>query len=1042
MKIAALQNISSFTLLESPIRIKDLLLTAKKQGYEAVGLTDVNVTYGLVNFYELAQEVGIKPLLGMQVRLNGLIDSAHRYDLIMLAKTDEGYRNLLRLSSRINLLTENGTNQKLLTIEQLSKYLEYLTVITPANTHSELVSLQEQNGSQGNDFVRQLVKLIPQSSALYLGVYGSSQPASYLTYVQELAKQFNLPLVSVEDTCYLKPQEQFLQKTLRAVKSGTVMENVAELAKQKGSHYLPGALEVSSRYHDLGLAEAVENTWKIAQECNAQVNFQNPVLPKYKQTKYATSKEYLTFLAQRGLAERFSPGNVPAQYQQRLDYELDVIDQMGFNDYFLIVWDVINYCHRVQIATGPGRGSACGSLVSYALQITEVDPLEYNLLFERFLNPARHEMPDIDLDIPDNQRDEVIKYMFTKYGLDHAAQILTFGTLAAKQVLRDTGRVFGLTEVELSKWSKSVPFAKGKITLDEAYERSRTMKLLVGSDDKSELLFQTAKSLEGLPRHYSIHAAGLVLSDNSIAAISGLQTGQLGIPVTQQTKKYVEALGLLKIDFLGLRNLTILGDTEELIRSQDKKIAVNQIPLNDPETMKLFQKGETDLVFQFESGGIRGVLRDLQPDDFEDLVAVNALYRPGPMQNIQSFIARKHGKEKVTYPDPSLKEILAPTYGILVYQEQVMKTAQILAGFSLGEADILRRAMSKKDQQVIAQERAKFISGAVEKGRPREVAERVYNYIEQFANYGFNRSHAVAYTKIAFWLAYLQVHYPAEFYAAMLNSNTGNRLKINDYIMRAQGTGVKILPPDINRSSLDYQVGNGHILVSLRAIKGVRLDFLDQIVKVRKQKAFSSFSDFLRRVDPKFIQPKVIQAMIKAGCFDRIANNRNELLENSQEIIENVELTGQNLTLSKSLGGVPIKPAKQPSKQAKATMEEEALGFSTMTSPLVAVQKYAEQFNARPLKQFEVTDSGVAVGKLMTLKLVKTKKGATMAFGSFVDATGREDITIFPNVYEKNQENLQAGNIYLLGIKVQSDRFNSSKKQFILTNLKLVKFKD
>lgn len=1042
MKIAALQNISAFTLLESPVKVKDLLVTAKAEGYEAVSLTDVNVTYGLVNFYEQANDVGIKPLLGIQLRLNGLIDSAHQYDLVALAKTNEGYRNILRLSSRINLLTDNNTNNKVLTLSQLRKDLNELVLIVPANKHSELLNLQKQDEQLGNELVRQLISLVPQSSSLYLGVYGSKMQEAYISYVKALGKQFKLPLVALEDTYYLKPHDQFLKKTLVAVKNGDILQEPEEMAKQKGSHNLPSVQEFSSRYHDLELDEAVDNTWKIAQECDAKVVFQAPVLPKYKQEKFKTSKDYLHYLAQKGLKERFERKPIPANYQKQLDYELDIIDQMGFNDYFLIVWDVINYCHRVEIVTGPGRGSACGSLVSYALRITEVDPIEYHLLFERFLNPARHEMPDIDLDIPDNRRDDVIKYMFQKYGMDHAAQILTFGTLAAKQVLRDTGRVFGLSEPEMSKWSQSVPFSKTKISLDEAYKNSAKMRLLVGASPKNKLLFETAKGLEGLPRHYSIHAAGLVLSDNSIAAISGLQAGQLGIPITQQTKKYVESLGLLKIDFLGLRNLTILGDTVELIRSQGQKIDVNQIPLDDPETMKMFQEGKTDLVFQFESGGIRGVLRELHPDNFEDLVAVNALYRPGPMQNIHSFIARKMGKEKVTYPDPSLKEILAPTYGILVYQEQVMQTAQVLAGFSLGEADILRRAMSKKNQSVIDQEKDKFVSGTVKNGHTKEVGQRVYKYIEQFANYGFNRSHAVAYTMIAFWLAYLKVHYPAAFYGAMLNSNGGNHFKISDYIMRVQSAGVKILPPDINHSDLNYKLVNGKVLVSLRAIKGLRIDFLKEIVQKRCNKPFDSLGNFLRQIDPKYLKPQLIQPLIKAGCFDHLNANRNELLENSPEIIENIELTGNNIALSESLGGIPIKEVAPPTKADKADMEVEALGFSTMTSPLVAVQKYAEKFKAKPLSQFEISDYGIAVGKLMSLKLVKTKKGTTMAFGNFADSSSREDIVIFPNIYDKIQPLLKEGNIYLLGIKVQNDRFDSSKKQYVLTNLKVVNFKD
>lgn len=589
MKLAALQNISSYTLLESPTKVKDLLQTAKDSGYEAVGLADINVTYGLVDFFELAKEVGIKPLLGMQARLNGLIDTNDKYDLIIFSNNNQGYHNLLRLSSAINLLTENGQNDKILTLKELTKYLHDLTIIVPANLQSELVNLFERNENLGIDFIRALKDLIPQDNYLYLGAYAGKNQQNYLNYLKPLAKQFALPLVAVEDVQYLKPRDHFSRKALLAIKNGTKLQDTLASAKQNGSHYLKSANELLSRYHEFDLDQAVNNTWKIAEECNAEVVFQKPVLPHYHQDKFSSSKDYLHYLAQTGLQRYFD--KIPETYQKRLDYELQIINQMGFDDYFLIVWDVINYCHRVGITTGPGRGSACGSLVSYALRITQVDPIKYHLLFERFLNPARHEMPDIDLDIPDDRRDQVIEYMYQKYGMDHAAQILTFGTLAAKQAIRDTARVFGMNKAQITKWAQAIPYSKNKITLQWAYENSRELRMIVDSSPENKLLFKVAQSIENLPRHYSIHAAGLVISDQSIAGISALQAGQLGIPVTQQTKKYVETLGLLKIDFLGLRNLTILGDTLKLLNSEGINLKPEQIPLNDPKTMMLFKKG-------------------------------------------------------------------------------------------------------------------------------------------------------------------------------------------------------------------------------------------------------------------------------------------------------------------------------------------------------------------------------------------------------------------------------------------------------------------
>lgn len=1036
MQLAALQNLSSFTLLDSPTKIPDLIENSKQKGYQAVGLADINVTYGLVNFYELAKKAGIKPLLGMQLRINGLIDTTQKYDLIVFAKNNQGYHNLLRLSSAVNLLTENGQNGKVLTLNELTKYLADLLIIVPANLQSELLFLFETNQKLGSDFVRQLKSL---TSDLYLGVYAAKNSQSYIDYLQSLSRQFELPLVAVEDSQYLEPKDQFLQKTLRAIDAGQTLPDIMPLSKQNGSHYLPAAAEVLQRYHDFGLDEAVNNTWKIAKKCNAEVVFQKPVLPKYHQEKFATSEQYLHYLAQRGLQARFGQNKIPTEYQKRLNYELRVINQMGFDDYFLIVWDVINYCHRVHITTGPGRGSACGSLVSYCLRITEIDPLKYNLLFERFLNPARHEMPDIDLDIPDVQRDTVIKYMYQKYGMDHAAQILTFGTLAAKQALRDISRVFGMTMVEGTKWARTIPAAKEKMTLKIAYQQSRELRLLVSATPENKLLFETAIKLEGLPRHYSIHAAGLVVSDESIAEISALQAGPLGIPVTQQTKKYVESLGLLKIDFLGLRNLTVLGNILASLRQQGIKIDPNKIPLDDPKTLQLFQQGKTDAIFQFESGGMQRVLRQLHPDSFEDLVAVNALYRPGPMQNIDAFVKRKNGQEAVKYPDPSLKQILQPTYGILVYQEQVMQTAQVLAGFSLGEADILRRAMSKKKQDVIEQERDKFIAGTVKNGHAREVGEKVYRYIEQFANYGFNRSHAVAYSEIAFWLAYLKVHYPAAFYTAMLNSAAGSKLQ--DYVLQAQEAGIKILPPDINQSQLNFTLTKDkQIRVGLKAIKGLRLDFAKEIAA--NTKPYKSLNDFLRRIDVKFLQTDTIEALIKAGCFDQLENNRNELLANCAKIIANVKITGQNLSLSEILGDTPLNSETAPTSSEKARMEEAAMGFSTTTTPLIAVQKFARKFAGRPLNQFQVNDSGIGVGKLVRFKPIQTKKGQTMAFAAFADTTSQQEVVIFPAAFEKFDPILKIGDIYLLGLRVQGDRFDPNKKQYILTNLRKVNFKE
>lgn len=1036
--VAGIQNISSFSLLQSPNTLDQLLEQGKQRGYEAIGLTDINVTYGLVDFFKKAKKVGIKPLLGMQVSINGLIDSSRRYSFIVIAKDNIGYGNVLRLSSAINLLTKNGQTNTVVTFEEVKKYLEHLIIITPANLQSELRYLATNNPSLGSDYLRKLKELIPQSSDLFLGVYGHDSQQKYINYVSSLNKQFSVPLVAVEDVQYLNPNDQFLRKTLGAIAENTHLQDIEQLANQSGSHYLRTVSQLQSEYRNLGIFEALENTNKIMQMCNVEIEFQDPQLPKFKPNKYPTSKEYLRHLAQAGLAQKFN-GQIPENYQKRLDYEMDVINQMGFDDYFLIVWDVINFAHSVKITTGPGRGSAAGSLVSYALKITEVDPIKYNLLFERFLNPARQQMPDIDLDIPDNRRDEVIKYMFNKYGMNHAAQILTFGTLSAKQVIRDVARIFGLNQFEINRWAQALPDNKNKPSLREAYQESKDLQFLVDSSSFNKLLFTTAQRLENLPRHYSIHAAGLVITDDSLANIVGLQAGPLGIPVTQQTKKNVEGLGLLKIDFLGLRNLTILGDALNLLKSEGIDLDPNKIPLNDKLTLALFQKGDTDAVFQFESSGIKRVLRNLHPDNFEDIVAVNALYRPGPMQNIDHFVNRKHGREPVTYPDLSLKNILQPTYGILVYQEQVMQTAQVLAGFSLGEADLLRRAMSKKDLSVIQKEKKKFIDGAVKLGHQRTTAEKVYNYITQFANYGFNRSHAVAYSKIAFWLAYLKVHYPAAFYTALLNSNLGNRNKVNDYLTLAQEVGVKILSPSINESASNFTLKNNKILVGLRAVKGLRNDFIEEITS--KKRNYKSLRDFLLDIDSKYLSEDAIMNLIKAGAFDHLGQNRQELHDGAPDLIATVKMSGHNQTLFETLEPKQ-KVISEPNSKQRAQWEVEAMGFSTTTNPLVAVQKYAQRFNAKRLNEFGFNENGIGVGRLIKLRKIKTKNNDDMAFAVFGDTTSQQEFIIFPKSYEAVKDKLYVGDIYLLQIHTQADRFDTTKMQYLLNNVRRVDFKE
>lgn len=574
---------------------------------------------------------------------------------------------------------------------------------------------------------------------------------------------------------------------------------------------------------------------------------------------------------------------------------------MGFDDYFLIIWDVIRHAHETGVTTGPGRGSAAGSLVAYVLNITDVDPLEYDLLFERFLNEERAQMPDIDLDIPDNRREEILEYVHQKYGHQKVAQIITFGTLAAKQAIRDVGRVFGLSTTELAEWSRAIPSVL-HVSLKEALNQSQKLKNLISDSEVNKTLFETASKLEGLPRHYSTHAAGIVLSDEPLVDLVPLQSGSETMMMTQYAKDIVERVGLLKMDFLGLRNLGIMADALQTIKRQGyPAFNVQNVDLSDSATLAAFAKGDTNGVFQFESNGIKGVLKRLKPDSFELVAAVNALYRPGPMDNIDNFIKRKNGQEPVTYPDDSLKPILANTYGIIVYQEQVMQVASKMAGFSLGEADLLRRAMSKKKKATMDAMKEKFMAGAAKLGYSSAVAEKTFDYIDRFANYGFNRSHAVAYSKMAFEMAYLKVHYQTAFYAALLNSVMNNPAKTKVYLMEAKQHEVQVVSPDINQSSAYYQAKDDQIRFGLASIKGVRRDFLRDLLEERREKGrFNSFYEFLMRIGSKWQKQELIENLIYAGVFDSLGANRAELINALPEFLSSVELSGEALNSLKS----------------------------------------------------------------------------------------------------------------------------------------------
>mgnify|MGYP003361659489 CR=1 FL=1 len=1019
MQVVPLQVMSTFSLLQSTSTVTALVQAAKKQGYQALALTDVDVMYGIVDFYNACRQAQITPILGITLELAGSQLAEQTFKLVVLAKDWAGYQNLMQLST----LKQTAAAETPITLSTILPYLGHLIVMTPAK-ESELIALLQQDQSSAAIAWLQSLKKNCDPDSLYLGVSLDQSPALRTTLVSFASDQ-QLPIVALDPVDYVQATDYFAVSVLRAIESGQQIDQPENLQGISGSHYLRAADELVAAYTQLNLTAALEATTAIAAACQVELVFKKPQLPHFPTPQQLPASQYLRQLCEAGLTERLKAVTTavdPAPYHERLQRELQVIDQMGFDDYFLIVWDVMNYAHRADITTGPGRGSAAGSLVAYVLKITDVDPLQYGLLFERFLNAKRANMPDIDLDIPDNKREQVLAYVHDKYGHDRVAQIITFGTLAAKQALRDVGRVFGLSTFEMSDWSAAIP-NQLHITLTQAYQDSRRLQNLIADSSKNRLLFETAKRIEGLPRHYSTHAAGVVLSEVPLIEIVPLQAGSETMMMTQYTKDTVEAVGLLKMDFLGLRNLSLLASALHYVQRQTGQVLdITKIDLNDPETLKLFQAGDTSGVFQFESAGIRNVLRKLHPDNFELVAAVNALYRPGPMENIDHFIARKQGREPVTYAAPELQPILGPTYGILVYQEQVMQVAAVMGGFSLGEADLLRRAMSKKKKAVIDEMRQKFIDGAEKQHFTAAVATQVYQYIEQFANYGFNRSHAVAYSKMAFELAYLKVHYSGAFFASLMNSILGNATKLKQYLAEAKQHQVKVVPPDINVSGAYFDWNGRQLTFGLSSIKGLRRDFIASVIAERQANGpFKNLQQLMQRLDPKWLKADLMNALIYAGALDHFGLNRAELLTSVPELMSSAELAGNSMSLFASLAPKIKKQPELPLAERLAK-EAEVLGAYVSGHPVESYNWLAQQQQTTSISSLSAEQNVKLLVYITKIRVIRTKRGQQMAFATGSDLSGEIDLTIFPTTYQRLQETLKTDSIVLISGKVEVKR--------------------
>jgi DNA polymerase III subunit alpha len=1028
MSFIHLHVYSAFSLLTSTASVIDLVANAKSKGYSALALTDRNVMYGTIEFYKLCKKNNMKPIIGLTVDVESNITEGTSYPLVLLAENEEGFKNLLKISSAVQTKSKNG-----LPFKWLRHYSKGLIAITPGIEGE--IEYHLLNGSEST--ARELITKFNSvfgSGNFYLSIQNHQieHESRIRTYFQSIAKEMKIPLVASNQVFYLEKEDMFAHECLLAIKNGEKLQDEHREKLNSNQFYLKTSKDMAECLSEI--PEALENSLQIAKRCTVNIELNKTYLPSYPTENGLSAEVYLETLCKKGLNERFSsPSN---DYIERLTYELSVIKKMNFSNYFLIVWDFMNYARENGILTGPGRGSAAGSLVAYVLYITDVDPIQHQLLFERFLNPERISMPDIDIDFPDNRRDEVIEYVAKKYGELHVAQIVTFGTMAAKAALRDVGRAFGLNSKELDSLSRFIPSRLG-INLKDAYKESEPLRTFINENSLNRKLYETALKLEGLPRHTSTHAAGVVLSEKPLIELIPIQQGHNHVYLTQYSMEYLEEIGLLKMDFLGLRNLTLIESIlSSIYRNTGRRVDVRSISLEDQETFDLLARGETTGIFQLESEGMRKVLIRLKPSRFEDIVAVNALYRPGPMENIPLFIDRKHGRQRVVYPHPDLEAILENTYGVIVYQEQIMQIASKMAGFSLGEADLLRRAVGKKKKEILDKERSHFVEGALRKGYDSPLANEIYDLIVRFANYGFNRSHAVAYSMIAYQLAYLKAHYPLYFMAGLLTSAIGNETKISQYIIETRQKDIVVLPPSINHSGYSFQVERQGIRYSLAAIKGVGAQALKEIFQARKKKKFDDLFEFCIRVSLKAINRKTLENLVHSGSFDEFGEDRAVLLASIDVALEHAglfkpedsshfDLFEEELLLKPKY--VQVDPIRQ---EDKLFFEKEALGFYLSNHPISIYEKALKKNGAQILYKLREEDKKTVSGiYISSAKRIRTKKGESMAFLVVSDSSGEMEAVAFPTVYKRYFLLLAEGNFAVIEGKLEN---REERLQFII----------
>jgi len=1030
---------STYSLLEALPLPEEIVARAAELKQSAVGLADKGYTYGLVEFYQAARKAGIKPLLGIETYMAARTrfdqetgTDTKRYPLALLAETLEGYRNLLQLATHAAL--EGMYYKPRVDAELLTKYGKGLIALTgPIGGAIPQAALAE-DGERIGALVDQYHSFFGKGN-LYFELMDLPHVTGQAEVNQQLVawgKKLGVPLVATCNSHYCRPQDAEAHDVLLCIQKNANIADPTRFSMRDSDFSMRSFEEMEKAFGHV--PEALENTRLIADRCSVELEMGKYHIPRFPTPPGVTEAAALRKLCQEGFARRY-PHPTPAHHE-RMEYELKIIEQVGFAGYFLIVADFVNEAKRRGITVGPGRGSAAGSLTAYCLNITGLDPLEHSLFFERFLNPERISMPDFDIDFADTRRDEVLNYVRQKYGEDHVVQICTFGTLAARAAVKDVGRAYGVPFMEMNALAKLIPERPGT-TLTEALE-TQEMKTAYEGNETYRKIIDLALKLEGKARHVSVHACGVIITEEPTVHYTALQRASKdeSIIITQTDAKPLEALGLLKMDFLGLMNLTVIETTLEIVgRLTGEKIDIATIPLDDPEAYALLRRGDTTGVFQLESAGMRRYLKQLKPTEFGDITAMVSLYRPGPMEWIPSFIKRKHGQEEVKYIHDDLKPILQPTYGIGVYQEQILEIARAFAGFSLGEADILRRAIGKKIKKELDAQREKFLAGAHTKGYDNKIAVQIFDdVITPFAGYGFNKSHAAGYARIAYETAYLKARYPTAFMAALLSSDAQDTDRVMIEIEECRQMGIDVLPPDINESLRHFTAllptvehPKGAIRFGLTAIKGIGESSVLQMIAAREEKGkFTSIEDFARRVPSKVLNKKLIEALAKSGAMDSLGKRRT-FVEHYDQIADfsraSGDVSSQQGDLFSAVSGMDAATLEFPetpeaSVQEKLQWEKETLGMYVSSHPLAGLKKYIGK-KAQLIADLTLKDTGKKVklaGIVEGIKKITTKKGETMAVVFLEDPTGKMEVTLFPKTYaEFNQLLEQPDTIAVIG---------------------------